>query len=86
MHPRIEAALPLIEEVYKEFGESELVITSGRDGVHMEGSLHYEGKAMDIRFWTVLEELTKRIKAKLGVGYDVLLEKDHIHIEWDPKQ
>ena len=85
MHPRIEAALPILDEIYQDV-KTECVVTSGRDGKHMEGSLHYEGKALDIRTYNVLEALVKEIKDSLGVGYDVILEKDHIHIEWDPKQ
>ena len=83
MHPKIEDALQLIEQAYKEFN-TELVVTSARDGKHMTGSLHYEGKAIDTRTWSVLNNLVRRIKALLGPDYDVVLEADHIHLEISP--
>lgn len=33
----------------------------------------------------VLQEWASRIRAALGHNYDVVLEKDHLHVEWDPK-
>ena len=85
MHSKIEDALQLVDRAYKEFN-TELVVTSARDGKHMTGSLHYEGKAIDTRTWNVLDNLVKRIKELLGPDYDVILEKDHVHIEHDPKK
>lgn len=58
-----------------------LVVTSGMDGKHMPGSLHYQGLAADIRF-----PLRDEIKAALGPDWDVVWEKDHVHVEYDPKQ
>lgn len=83
MHPKIEDARQLVEKVYEEF-KTELVITSGRDGKHGDNSLHYSGRAMDTRTFNILENLLKRLKEVLGSEYDIVLEKDHIHIEWDP--
>ena len=68
-----------------------LVVTSLRDGTHKAGSLHYAGRAADLRtkdltpegeqaFWKVLKDwLTP-------YGFDVILETTprHIHIEYDP--
>ena len=58
----------------------ELVVTAGQDGKHMAGSKHYVGLAVDIRF-----PLRDEIRAALGPGWDVVWEKDHVHLEWDPK-
>ena len=80
----LKMALQQIEYVYSKFN-TELVITSGKDGQHGIGSLHYEGKAVDLRTWNVLDSLVKALKAHLGADYDIVLEKDHIHVEWDPK-
>lgn len=68
----------------------EVVITSGIDGVHKEGSKHYSLNAIDVRlnnFPTAKSKLIfqDQIKARLGAGYDVVLEPDHLHIEYDPK-
>ena len=55
---------------------------------HMDGSLHYEGLAWDFRIWGLPDpkSITSLIKTRLqdmDHHYDVILEKDHIHIEWD---
>uniref|UniRef100_A0A6H1Z7J8 Peptidase n=1 Tax=viral metagenome TaxID=1070528 RepID=A0A6H1Z7J8_9ZZZZ len=36
--------------------------------------------------WSLIEfEIYERIKKKIGPGFDVVRESDHIHIEFDPK-
>ncbi len=64
------------------------VITSAVDGVHSEKSLHKKGRAVDYRTWYFeddqLEHLVKEIRKNLPSGYDVVLEQDHLHIEYDP--
>lgn len=66
----------------------DIVVTSTTDGKHMKTSKHYDipCNAFDIRFWDLLEAICRIIRAKLGHHYDVVLEPDHIHIEWDPKE
>lgn len=81
--PELRDKLPALDQVYAEFG-TEMVITSGKDGKHSEGSLHYEGKAVDLRIWNVLQVLVEKLHEELGPDYEVILEKDHIHIELDP--
>ena len=68
----------------------ELVITSGMEGEHREGSLHHQGLALDLRSRDLSElekklvtgELTRRLK-KLSDSYQVILEDTHIHVEYD---
>ena len=74
-----------LDYIFRKFGVEGAVITSARDGKHNEDSFHYKGQAIDLRTKHVLEALTKQIKEYLGTDYDVVLESDHIHIEWDPK-
>lgn len=66
------------------------VITSGSDGVHGPNSLHYKGKALDLRINTIpsekLQIVLKELKWALGPQFDVVLERDHIHVEFDPKE
>lgn len=82
IHPKVEQVLHGVDAVFQKHGV-EAVITSGRDGKHMEGSKHYEGKAFDLRTWHVIEEVAKQLRMYLGKDYDVIVEKDHIHIEWE---
>ena len=68
-----------------------LVITSGAEGEvgdrrHRPNSLHYEGLAIDIRVRDYVWCLIEMLKTRLGVGWDIVEEGDHIHIERDPKK
>ena len=77
----------IAEHVYGKFG-AECIITSANDGSHKDGSLHYQGQALDLRTWNVGGRETQvhaELKKALGDDYDVVLEKDHIHVEFDPK-
>jgi hypothetical protein len=77
----------MAESVFKKYG-TECVITAGTDGKHMADSLHYKGLAIDVRTFMVPgRELAIRnqIRELLGPDYDVLIERDHIHIEFQPK-
>jgi hypothetical protein len=67
-----------------------LVITSTTDGEHLEKSFHYTGEAFDIRTrrLTVVEQTSlfnemKRELKKLSRCFQLVLEKDHIHVEFD---
>lgn len=70
-----------------EKGNFEVVITSGTDGEHMKGSKHYTGDALDIRISNLslsnLKALMTGLATRLGDNYDIILEKDHLHIEYD---
>lgn len=63
------------------------VITSANDGKHMAGSLHYKNRAWDLRSRDLSPEqqqsFAKRLKNYLGPSWDVIIEKDHFHIEAD---
>lgn len=66
-------------------------VTSGRNGRHMKRSLHWKGRAIDIRTWGLSDPegyiAAKDINKLIGSDFDVIYEEDpdHIHIEWDPK-
>lgn len=86
----VEALLALViaAEVYDSMG-AELVVTSVKDGKHGEASLHYEGKAVDLRIHNLVPldvpKVIEKLRKRLGREYDVVLEKDHIHVEFDPR-
>lgn len=81
-------ALPIIAARLEQYG-SPCVITSAFDGKHRDDSLHYTGRALDFRSWHVpfvaLPDLVAQLREDLARDFDVVLEKDHIHIEYDPK-
>jgi hypothetical protein len=64
------------------------VITSCIDGVHRQDSKHYLGNALDFRTRDLTPEnglaLATDVRQQLGDEYDVVLEADHLHVEFDP--
>jgi hypothetical protein len=68
-----------------------MVVTSVNDGSHSYSSLHYSGCAADLRIrnlpeHTMPEDVANEIKERLGKDFDVIVEKDHIHMEYQPKK
>jgi hypothetical protein len=77
---------------------SECVVTSAKDGKHSAKSAHYAGKAMDLRInnlgWTpgtvgfrfgvdlFAQKLARALVESCGPEWYVVLEKDHIHLEY----
>ena len=58
-------------------------VTSGGDGQHSTKSLHYKGRAIDLRtrdFPATPKTWADRMQRVLGSYYRVLVESDHIHI------
>jgi hypothetical protein len=74
-----------VDKVYLAYG-LDPVCTSGNDGKHMDGSMHGLDRALDIRFWDLLAIVAQEIKAELPDYYDVVVEKDHFHIEADKRR
>lgn len=80
-------AIMVAQSVFEAF-QKDLTITSITDGDHKAGSLHHTGEAVDLRSrdidGTVLMQILTQLRAQLGGSFDVVLEKDHIHVEYDP--
>lgn len=85
----------IANEVYQEYGKV-MVVTSVTDGKHSKTSLHYSGNAADLRIYDdwlpddngvfVNNQVVRdEIKRRLCVDYDVVLESNHIHIEFQPR-
>lgn len=89
MRPELNFALQIIDGAYKDAGH-DCVITAVIDGTHMAGSLHYAGCAVDVRTRDLkpseLETLKTTLAGRLSGDFDVVLEGDHFHIEYQPKQ
>lgn len=84
----VRPILIIAERIWKSYGQ-ELVITSGLDGAHSAGSLHYYGLAVDLRthYFTApeVEAIAKELQTALGSNFDVFVHSTHIHAEYDPK-
>lgn len=92
MQPQITLAMFIVSQVYFDYGYHELVITSINDGTHSRTSNHNKGMAVDFRgsiAWGFTRESLERIveeaRKRLGRHFDIILEPDHIHLEYDPK-
>lgn len=90
IRPELLLALNIANKVWEK-NSQDLVVTSLNDGEHSRGSLHYCGQAADLRTRYFTEEVKIMVADDLinalgrHTGYDVVIEKDHIHIEWHPK-
>jgi len=86
MRPVLIAA----EAIWKKHGQ-ELVVTSGTDGTHSAGSLHYYGLALDFRTRYFSSETKTKVASDLRIhlsqfiaNYQVVEHDTHIHVERDP--
>lgn len=66
-----------------------LTVTSQSDGTHKADSLHYLGRAWDIRIRDLphigdARDWANNLKDALGPDWDVILESDHLHLEYQP--
>ncbi len=89
LQPEIALAVAEAREIYRGMGV-EIVITSLLDGKHSKKSLHYKGLAVDLRTRHLSPSdralVMARLREALGDEYDVVLESDHLHVEFDPKE
>ncbi len=88
--PEVLYAIGVADAVYRLLAGRECVVTSFNDGKHGRDSLHYEGMAADLRTrdLPLHQKLAvfHALRALLEpLGFDVVLESDHIHLEYDPK-
>ena len=87
MHWRMRRALKAASAIWAEHG-AELVVTSPpdqEDYEHGPWSWHYYGMAVDLRSSCFSEPETERVaeelRAALPGEYQVVVEKNHIHVE-----
>lgn len=85
----MQPVLKHADKIWRKYGQ-ELVVTSARDGIHSAGSLHYYGRAVDLRtrYFSegTLNEVVEELRSVLGEDYDVIVHSTHAHIEFDPKR
>jgi len=89
IRPELVLALFIADQVYSDNGKN-LVITSLNDSQHSKTSLHYSGAAADLRinYFNKSESMkvVRDLRTRLNDDYDVILEEDHIHLEFQPKR
>jgi len=85
IRPELVLALRIVEAVYQAHG-APFVITSIMEGTHKRASLHYVGCAADVRLPPQdAVSIVAEAKAALGDDFDVILEGDHVHVEFQAK-
>jgi len=88
LKPQLLIAIIIANDIYKRYSH-ELVLTSVDDSTHGTASLHDNGLAVDLRTYyflpTEIKQVVNELRNSLNSEFDVVLEKDHIHIEYDPK-
>ena len=91
VRPELLIGLMVANDVYRDYGQ-DLVVTSLLDSKHSQTSLHYSGCAADMRTRYFkdreqVEEVAAEIRTRLGNSpdYDVVVESNHIHMEYQPK-
>jgi len=89
VRPETLFAMRVAEGVFEDRKLGLMTITSCADGKHSPGSRHYTGGAFDIRTRDIPQDqwqiVAGDIRERLGSEFDVVVEKDHLHIELDPK-
>ena len=87
--PQTLIAMEVAADIYEIAVQKTLVITSVNDSDHMVSSLHYKGLAFDCRTRDLtpmqISVIVRMLKEALTSEFDIVLESDHIHIEYDPK-
>ena len=88
LEPEILAGAKILDAIFTE--KLEMMITSTTDGKHMKKSLHYNGQAVDIRILTLssamIHDIFVEAKKRLGKNFDLVIEQNHFHLEYDPKK
>lgn len=88
LQPQLVLAVLVVDGVCRERAVA-CVVTSAVDSTHERGSLHYVGAAVDFRTRELqpahLTAFRDDVAERLGPEYDVVLEADHLHVEWQPK-
>ena len=92
IQPQMAIAYSIAVAIYQLHAGVPCWITAAFDGTHMTNTLHQRDglcRALDLRTSNVIPEQLQlvytKLKEALGSQFDVILEKDHIHVEFDPK-
>ena len=92
IQPETILAMQIVGSIYTKVtkGDDMVVTSAGEIGdFRKKGSKHLSGMAFDIRTRGLSDEtihlIARLARAALGDDYDVVVESNHIHVEFDPE-
>jgi RHS repeat-associated protein len=78
-----------VDNIFNETAGRDGIVTFGINGTHMDESLHYTGKGIDLRTRDLTEtqkqKILRELRDRLGPEYDIVEHDTHIHLEYDLK-
>lgn len=87
VHPKVRYGVLVMAQTIWGVTGKECVVTSLVDGRHRADSYHYLGGAADLRSRHLTsdeqQEVLTRAQEILGDEFDLILESDHYHLEFD---
>ena len=95
IRPEVVLGIHVAEGVWDAIGTHTLVVTACIEGIHTNGSSHYNGCAVDLRTKTLAPghapQVVAGLKAALGTDFFILLENageanEHVHLEFRPQE
>lgn len=88
MCAQMNTALNVLNEILSGYSK-DCTITCGAEGKHSRTSLHAAGRALDIRSRDLAplqqQQVKRAFNGALNNDFDIVIEKDHFHIEYQPK-
>ncbi len=90
LSPQCLLAMVVAEGIWRDADFGDCTITSISDGQHSRKSKHWLGNAFDVRTRELpeaasIDGVAYLLRQALPEDYDVVVESDHIHVEYDPK-
>ncbi len=91
--PQLVYAIFIARDLAEKYDWPFFVITSLNDSKHSRTSLHFAGCGFDIRIRNPItgvkvnrtEQYVNELNDLLGIHFDIILERDHVHGEWQRK-
>ena len=87
LQTEILLAMWIADDIHREQLGTQAFVTSVRDGGHSRNSKHYLGHAFDMRSRNMTAEEAERFCLELRIAltteFFVLLEDDHIHVQFN---
>lgn len=94
LKPEALMGLMIANSVFVRY-DADMILTSGGEGRHSRGSLHFAGLAIDLRSRHLADRtraaILRDLRRCLGKSFDVVLEckgkaNEHFHVEYQPKK